>query len=136
MSGRVHPLGDGRARAFTGGVHIIHYADGRYLTGDDIARAVVECAKALAREGAAAATVEVPIRLPEGGEDVVEILIGPASQIVVEPAGPTGDELIDPEAVERIRLHTARAHEAKAGTRVVAEQQDGAAVPGIEDLER
>jgi hypothetical protein len=75
--------------AFTGGVHTIHYADGRYLTGDDIARAVVECAQALAREGTAAATVTVPIRLPEGGVGSVAILFGPASPIGVEPAPPS-----------------------------------------------
>ncbi|MFT2749729.1 hypothetical protein ACMT9U_09135 [Clavibacter sp. Sh2036] len=116
-------------------MHTIHYADGRYLTGDDIARAVIDCAQALAREGMAAATVMVPVRLPEGGVGEVEILIGPASQIVVEPAGPSEDELCDPEAVERIRISTARARESQSGTRVVAEQQDGLSVPGFEDLE-
>jgi len=121
--------------AFTESVHTIHYADGRYLTGDDIARALIECAQALAREGMAAATVTVPVWLPEGGVGEVEILIGPASQIVVEPAGPSEDELRDPAAVERIRRTTARARESQSGTRVVAEQQDGLSVPGFEDLE-
>jgi len=121
--------------AFTESVHTIHYADGRYLTGDDIARAVLECAQALAREGMAAATVTVPVWLPEGGVGEVEILIGPASQIVVEPAGPSEDELRDPAAVARIRTSTARARESQSGTRVVAEQQDGLSVPGLEDLD-
>jgi hypothetical protein len=121
--------------AFTESVHTIHYADGRYLTGDDIARAVVACAQALAREGMAAATVTVPVRLPEGGVGEVEILIGPASQIVVEQAGPSDDELRDPEAVERIRAVSVRARQSQSGTRVVADQQDGLSVPGIEDLD-
>jgi hypothetical protein len=107
--------------AFTGCVHTIHYADGRYLTGDDIARAVVECAQALAREGTAAATVTVPI--------------GPASQIVVEQAGPSEDELRDPEAVERIRAVSVRARQSQSSTRVSADRQDGTAVPGLEDLD-
>ncbi|OUE24301.1 hypothetical protein [Clavibacter michiganensis] len=119
---------------FTEGVHIIRYADGRYLTGDDIARAVVECAEALACEGTAAATVTVPVWLPEGGVGRVEILVGPASQIVVEPAGPAEDELRDPEAVARIRAISVRARHVQSSTSVTADRQDGTAVPGIEDL--
>ncbi|RIJ59881.1 hypothetical protein [Clavibacter phaseoli] len=121
--------------AFTGGVHSIHYADGRYLTGDDIARAVVECAQALAREGTAAATVTVPIRLPEGGVGSVAILIGPASQIVVEEAGDSDDELRDPDAVDRIRAVSVRARQSQSSTSVTADRQDGTAVPGLEDLD-
>lgn len=121
--------------AFTGGVHTIHYADGRYLTGDDIARAVVECARALAREGTAAESVTVPVWLPEGGVGSVAILIGPASQIVVEPAGPSEDELRDPEAVDRIRALTVRARQSQSSTSVSADRQDGMAVPGLEDLD-
>jgi hypothetical protein len=121
--------------AFTGGVHTIHYADGRYLTGDDIARAVVECAQALAREGTAAATVTVPIRLPEGGVGSVAILIGPASQIVVEQAGPSEHELRDPDAVDRIRAVSVHARQSRSSTSVSVDQQDGTSVPGLEDLD-
>ncbi|MBD5382837.1 hypothetical protein ACR8AL_00645 [Clavibacter sepedonicus] len=121
--------------AFTEGVHTIHYADGRYLTGDDIARAVVECAQELARAGAAAATVTVPVWLPQGGVGSVDLLIGPASQIVAEPVGPSEDELRDPEAVERIRAHTLRARRSQPGTSVSADRQDGTAVPALEDLD-
>ncbi|CCE74262.1 hypothetical protein V4D20_01410 [Clavibacter nebraskensis] len=121
--------------AFTGGVHTIHYADGRYLTGDDIARAVVECAQALAREGAAAETVRVPVWLPQGGVGEVAILIGPASQIVVEPVGPSEDELRAPGAVDRIRALTVRARQSQSSTRVTADRQDGTSVPGLEDLD-
>jgi hypothetical protein len=121
--------------AFTGGVQTIHYAEGRYLTGDDIAREVVECAQALAREGTAAETVTVPVRLPDGGAGSVEILIGPASQIVVEPAGPSDDELRDPDAVDRIRAVAVRARRSRSGTSVSVDQQDGTSVPGLEDLD-
>lgn len=120
--------------AFTESVHTIHYADGRYLTGDDIAQAVVDCAQALAREGQAADTVRVPVRLPEGGVGEIELLIGPASQIVVEPAGPSDEELRDPEAVARIRELTIRARQSQSGTSVTTDRQDGAVVPGFEDL--
>jgi hypothetical protein len=121
--------------AFTERVQTIHYADGRYLTGDDIARAVVECAQALAREGTDAVTVTVPVRLPEGGVGSVDIVIGPASQIVVGPVGPADDELRDPEALERIRERTVRARRAQSSTSVTADRQDGTAVPGLEDLD-
>ncbi|MET3802587.1 hypothetical protein ABID70_002542 [Clavibacter michiganensis] len=116
-------------------MHTIRYADGRYLTGDDIARAVVECAQALAREGTAAATVTVPVRLPGGGVGRVAILIGPASQIVVEPAGPADDELRDPDAVDRIRAVSVRARQSQSATSVTADRQDGTSVPGLEDLD-
>jgi hypothetical protein len=96
-------------------VHIIHYADGRYLTGDEVAAAVVEYAEALAREGTAAATVVIPVRVDDGSVERVEVLIGPASQIVIEAGEPSDDQ---------------------AGTRVSAEHQDGASVPGFEDLDR
>jgi hypothetical protein len=115
-------------------MHTIHYADGRYLTGDEIAAAVVECAEALAREGTAAETVRVPVRLPEGGVGEIDILVGPASQIVVEPAGPSEEELRDPDALARIREQTLRARRSQVGTSVSAEHQDGTVVPGIEDL--
>ncbi len=136
MSGRVHPLGGGRPRAFTGGVHIIHYADGRYLTGDEVAVAVVDYAEALAREGTAAATVVIPVRADDGSVQRVELLIGPASQIVVEAGAPSDDELLDPELVERIRQATVRARYQQSGTRVSEDHQDGASVPGFEDLDR
>ncbi|MBW8026099.1 hypothetical protein EOG37_05295 [Clavibacter michiganensis subsp. michiganensis] len=121
--------------AFTEGVHTIHYADGRHLTGDDIARAVVEFAQVLAHEGTDAATVTVPVRLPGGGVGAVEIVIGPASQILVEPAGPSDHELRDPGAVERIRARTVRARRSQSTTSVSADRQDGTSVPGIEDLD-
>ncbi len=135
MAARGNPLGGRRRRAFTESVHTIRYADGRYLTGDDIARAVVECARALAREGTAAESVTVPVWLPEGGVGSVAILIGPASQIVVEPAGPAEDELRDPEAGDRIRALTVRARQSQSSTSVSADRQDGMAVPGLEDLD-
>ncbi|WP_116053515.1 hypothetical protein [Clavibacter sp. 199] len=117
-------------------MHIIHYADGRYLTGDEVAAAVVEYAEALAREGTAAATVVIPVRVDDGSVERVEVLIGPASQIVIEAGEPSDDELLDPELVARIRAATVRARSSQAGTRVSAEHQDGASVPGFEDLDR
>jgi hypothetical protein len=133
---RVDPLGAAGRRAFTGGVHTIHYADGRYLTGDEVAVAVVDYAEALAREGTAAATVVIPVRADDGSVQRVELLIGPASQIVIEAGDPSDDELLDPELVERIRAATVRARHQQNGTRVSEDHQDGASVPGLEDLDR
>jgi hypothetical protein len=130
------PLGAAGRRAFTGGVHTIHYADGRYLTGDEVAAAVVDYAEALAREGTAAATVVIPVRDDDGSIRRVELLIGPASQIVIEAGDPSDDELLDPELVARIREASVRARYQQNGTRVSEDHQDGASVPGLEDLDR
>jgi hypothetical protein len=117
-------------------MNVIHYADGRYLTGDEVAAAVVEYAEALAREGSAAATVVIPVRVADGSVERVELLIGPASQIVVEAGEPSDDELLDPELVARIRAASVRARSAQSDTRVTIEHQDGTTVPGLEDLDR
>jgi len=77
----------------------------------------------------------VPIRLPEGGVGSVAILIGPASQIVVEQAGPSEHELRDPDAVDRIRAVSVRARQSRSSTSVSVDQQDGTSVPGLEDLD-
>ncbi|QIS38126.1 hypothetical protein [Clavibacter capsici] len=117
-------------------MHIIHYADGHYLTGDEVAAAVVGYAEALAREGTAAATVVIPVRVADGSVERVELLIGPASQLVVEAGEPGGDELRDPELVARIHAATVLSRSSQDATRVSAEHQDGVAVPGLEDLDR
>lgn len=79
----------------------LHYADGSFVTGDDIATAVVRYARALARFGTAD-TVEVPILLDEGGFGRSQLLIGPASQLVLTPTDPDLPELVDPRLVAEI----------------------------------
>jgi hypothetical protein len=86
----------------------IYYAGDRFLTGTEIARALVAYAAALAQQGSAAA-VEIPIRHENGeGDGVVNFLVGPASQLVTEAVEPDDhEELVDDRLVERLRALTA-----------------------------
>jgi len=83
------------------------YAGGEYLTGDEIAVALLEYGESLAEVGEAA-VVEIPI-ITEGGKRVhATFLIGPSSQIVATDADAQGDELVDGVVVEELRLLTRR----------------------------
>lgn len=85
----------------------IVYAGGTFYTGNDLAEALLEYAGALARSSTAA-TVIVPGRTPDGAVGDVEVLIGPASQLVSEPV-PDEDllEIEDAGTAERLRGLTA-----------------------------
>ena len=66
----------------------IHYSGVSLLTGNDIARGVVQYARVLARVGGSA-EVSLPVRLSDGGTANATLLIGPASQLVtVEESSP------------------------------------------------
>jgi hypothetical protein len=84
----------------------IYYAGDRFLTGTDVAKALVEYAAALARQGSAAA-IEIPVRHVDGTPGIVNFLVGPASQIVTESVEGDGAEIVDESLVERLRTLTA-----------------------------
>ncbi len=85
----------------------IYYAGDRFLTGTEVARALVEYAAALARQGSAAA-IEIPVRHTDGTAGVVNFLVGPASQLVTESLhGDAGEEIVDEQLVERLQALTA-----------------------------
>jgi hypothetical protein len=90
-------------------MQIIHYGEATYVTGDDIAHAVIEYAKALAR-AESSDTVVVPFRRADETDGRLELLIGPASQMVLEHADAEGEEILDSRLVEdivrRIRVLT------------------------------
>ncbi|WP_163632788.1 hypothetical protein [Microbacterium sp. B35-04] len=71
------------------------------MTGDDIASALLSCGRALAEAGEAEA-VTVP-SWEQGAITGVMILIGPASQIVVQDAHIDVEELIDVTAIARLQ---------------------------------
>lgn len=76
----------------------IIYAGDRIITGDDIAAAVLRCGKALA-ESSSAEMVDIPFVDESNVRHTATLLLGPASQIIVEH-GPDGfDELIDVDVV-------------------------------------
>ena len=86
----------------------IYYAGDRFLTGTDIANALVSYAAALAQRGTAGA-IEIPVRHEDDGRTgVVNFLLGPASQIVTEEVEAVDyDEVHNNELVQRLRGLTA-----------------------------
>jgi hypothetical protein len=80
----------------------IHYDNTTILTGDDIADAVIEYAAALSG-GDRADTVAVPSIAPDGTRTTTKILIGPASEVVIEDAEDDQLEDEDGDFVERLR---------------------------------
>ncbi|WP_285117390.1 hypothetical protein [Leifsonia sp. fls2-241-R2A-40a] len=84
----------------------IVYAGSSFYTGDALAEALMEYARALARHGIAD-TIFVPGRTMQGELDRIEMLLGPASQIVSEPVELVGPELRDDELVAKLGALTA-----------------------------
>ncbi|MFF9562937.1 hypothetical protein ACF1AJ_06290 [Leifsonia sp. NPDC014704] len=85
----------------------IVYAGSTFYTGDALAEALMDYARALARHDIAD-TIFVPGRTVAGDTDKVELLIGPASQIVSEPVELIGVEIEDDELVAQLRKLTAQ----------------------------
>lgn len=68
------------------------------LTSDAVAAIVLRCGQVLAENGGAE-TVNIPGRRDDGSDYVATLLIGPASQIIVEDAPGVGGELADDDAI-------------------------------------
>lgn len=77
----------------------IHYSGVSLLTGNDIARGVVQYARVLAKVGGSA-EVSLPVRLSDGGTANATLLIGPASQLVTVEESSPFEELSAPEVVD------------------------------------
>jgi hypothetical protein len=90
----------------------IYYSSGSVLTGDRIAEAVIEYAEVLALRDTSD-TIDVPISLAGGGVGRAQLLIGPASQLVLVPAESEPDEdlpveeLEDPDTLAELDRRTA-----------------------------
>jgi hypothetical protein len=86
----------------------ILYSNGSFVTGDRIVDAVFDYAAALARAG-----VADHLRVPGlGPDDTVrdyDLVIGPASQLMAEPAETVVDEVAGDEFVEDVLERTRRA---------------------------
>jgi hypothetical protein len=85
----------------------IYYAGDRFLTGTEIANALVSYAAALAQQGTAGA-IEIPVRHEHDGRtSVVHFLLGPASQIVTEEVEADDyDEVHNDALVQQLRVLT------------------------------
>jgi len=85
----------------------IHYAGGEVLTSDNLADAVVDYAAALAKAGSSA-ELTIPVVLSDGSTSEASMLLGPASQLVAQPAVDPDGELEDDALVGDIsKLTTA-----------------------------
>ena len=87
----------------------VMYAGSEFVTGDDIAAALLACGQALAEVGEAEA-VTVPTRERDGSVVEVTVLIGPASQMVMRHEATTEDELVDEAAIARLQAIRRRIH--------------------------
>jgi len=92
----------------------IHYAADEFLTGDDIADALVHLAEALAQYETSLA-VDVPVRFSTGDVMPVSFLLGPASQLVAVPSADTTGEIEDAELVASLKHLTATVGRSSAG---------------------
>lgn len=86
----------------------ITYAGTSLVTGNDLAESLLDYARALAAQGSSD-TVFLPARTASGSVEQVEILIGPASQLVSEPADLEGPEVVDTDVVADLRRRSAAA---------------------------
>ncbi|WP_350353257.1 hypothetical protein ABS642_10290 [Microbacterium sp. A8/3-1] len=86
-------------------MRIIIYAGDEYLTGDDIADALLQYSRALGDDDRAE-IIEIPVRNENGEVVSAKFLIGPASQIVTEAVDVPSPELVDIELVERLHRLT------------------------------
>lgn len=84
----------------------VAYAGEQFLTGSDIAHALIAYAQALASVGEAGA-VSIPI-IDAGGEPgSAEVLLGPASQLIATRVRTDASDPVDAELIETLRQKTA-----------------------------
>lgn len=88
-------------------MHKIHYAGDSIITGSKIARALLDYAQALS-QASASATVEVPTLEENGERGRVELLIGPASQLIAHEVGSQDEDVLDEQLVERMTTEARR----------------------------
>lgn len=83
----------------------IHYVGEEFLTGDRIAEAVMDYATALARR-TRADRFDIPV-MSKGRVGRIEMVVGPASQIMAEPVEQAQEEPVDEELVRELERRTA-----------------------------
>jgi hypothetical protein len=83
----------------------IQYGGDQFLTGDDIADALLAYGRALG-DDERAEIIEIPVREQDGTVVSAKFLIGPASQIVAKAVSSSGPEVEDPELVRHLQALT------------------------------
>jgi hypothetical protein len=88
----------------------IHYAGSSFVTGDRIARALIEYAHFLTAHNTSA-SVDIPIRRADGSVGRASFLLGPTSQLVSESEGSRFSELLDEDLVLLLHNRSRGLHE-------------------------
>jgi hypothetical protein len=83
----------------------ILYSGGIVVTGDQVADAILEYASELARQESSD-TLDVPSINEAGVIGHTQLLLGPASQFVVEEVETSFDDPVDPDLVDTINEKT------------------------------
>jgi hypothetical protein len=110
----------------------VTYAGTTFITGSDIADALIVLATALGRNGGAAA-VRIPARYDHDEIRSLDIVMGPSSSFIAMELRPTDDELFDPECV-RVIADQSRAVTAPRVVSAVAALPSGWADPDLDDV--
>lgn len=95
-------------------MQLIMYGGEEFLTGDEIADALLAYGRALGEEERAE-IIEIPVREDDGSIVAAKFLIGPASQIVAKDVSGRGPELEDGELVLRLKELTRSVESPTAG---------------------
>lgn len=111
----------------------LHYAGHSILTGSEIARAILDYAKALAEAGTSA-TIDVPTLNEDGSLGRSELLIGPASQLISDSETSDFEDIVDEQFVARMREEAARVRTHGADA-LVAEVPETAPAAQLHDYE-
>ncbi|WJL96932.1 hypothetical protein QSU92_07130 [Microbacterium sp. ET2] len=85
----------------------LHYSGSYVLTSDEVSRAVLRYARALA-DTHTSDVVSIPILEEGGSHGSAHFLIGPASQLYSTPVSEPIHEINDPELVEELQRRTNR----------------------------
>jgi len=83
----------------------LHYAGGSVFIADEVCKAVLRYARALAKAGSSDLVV-FPALSADNRRGYAHVLIGPASQLLSVPADEIGVDLTDPRMVEILEART------------------------------
>ncbi|SFN59333.1 hypothetical protein [Mycetocola miduiensis] len=79
----------------------LYYSSGSTLTGDEVCKAVLRYARALAGTGDAD-IIAIPVVTDDGIRGSAHLLVGPASQLFSMPAASDGDDPFDAEVIDKL----------------------------------
>jgi len=106
---QAQPCSGRGGQAHHGTMMTLHYTGDTVLLDDDVCDAVLRYAQALA-DAQSSDVVAVPMRTPDGEQDVVEFLLGPSSQLYATHAAADVREKRHPEVVDDLDRRTQLLH--------------------------